>query len=104
MSKDSKQVVMLFMLMQVNDPDENMSWYQLREWAGLEIVDDDEAEKRILKDEEDKEVEQIFKQTRQCHEQMLRGMCFERVKRNKNTCTGCVLVNVKGVESTLYRM
>ena len=84
MSKDSKQVVMLFMLMQVNYPDENMSWYQLREWAGLEIVDDDEAEERILKDEEDrsKEVEQIFKQTRQCHEQMLRGMSVERVKRN----------------------
>ena len=92
------------MLMQVNDPDENMSWYWLREWAGLEIVDDDEAEERILKDEEDKEVKQIFKQTRQCHEQMLSSMCVERVKRNKNTCTSCVFVNVKGVKSTLYRM
>ena len=69
--------------MQVNDPDANKSWYELREEAGLEIIDDKEEEEKMQKEEEDKEVVHIFKESKQCHEQMLRGMCVERVERNK---------------------
>ena len=54
----------------------------LREEAGLEIVDDEEKEK-MQKEEEDKEVACIFKESKRRHEQMLRGMCVKRVKRNK---------------------
>ena len=86
--------------MQVNDLDANKSWYKLREEAGLEIVDDEEEEEKMEKEEEDKEVACIFKESKRRHEQMLRGMCVERVERNKNTCTDCVLVKVEGVEST----
>ena len=69
--------------MQVNDLDANKSWYKLREEAGLEIVDDEEEEEKMQKEEEDKEVACIFKESKQCHEQMLRGMCVKRVNRNK---------------------
>ena len=100
-SKESKQVSRnAIHFMQVNDLDENKSWYELRQEAGLDIVDDDEEEEKMEKEEEDKEVACIFKQSKQCHEQMLRGMCVKRVERNKNTCTDCVLVHVEGVKST----
>ena len=69
--------------MQVNDPDTNKSWYKLGEETGLEIVDDDDEEEKMQKEEEDKEVAHIFKESKLCHEQMLRGMCVERVERNK---------------------
>ena len=69
--------------MQVNDPDANKSWYELGEEAGLEIVDDEEEEEKMQKEEEDKEVVHIFKESKQRHEQMLRGTHVERVKRNK---------------------
>ena len=47
---------------------------------GLDIIDDDEEEENMQKEEE---VTHIFKQTKQHHEQMLRGTCVKRVKRNK---------------------
>ena len=82
-SKESKQVSRnAIYFMQVNHPDANKSWYELRQEAGLEIVDDEEEEK-MQKEEEDKEVVCIFKQGKQHHEQILRGMCVKRVERNK---------------------
>ena len=67
--------------MQVNDLDANKSWYELREEAGLEIIDDEEE--KMQKEEKDKEVVHIFKESKRRHEQMLRGMRVERVERNK---------------------
>ena len=101
-SKESKQVShYAIYFMQVNDPDQNKFWYKLGQEAGLDIVDDEEEEEeKMEKEEEDKEVACIFKQSKQHHEQILRGTCVEGVERNKNTCTDCVLVNVKGVKST----
>ena len=100
-SKESKQVSCnAIYFMQVNDPDQNKSWYKLGQEAGLDIVDNEEEEEKMQKEEEDKEVASIFKQSEQYREQMLRGTCVKRVERNKNTCTDCVLVNVEGVEST----
>ena len=49
MLKESKQVIMLFMLMQVNDPEENVLWYQFGQWAGLEIVDEEEEERMQMR-------------------------------------------------------
>ena len=99
-SKESKQVShYAIYFMQVNDLDQNKSWYELGQEAGLDIVDDKEEEGKTEKEEEDKEVACIFKQSKQHYEQMLRGTCVEGVERNKNTCTDCVLVNVKGVKS-----
>ena len=37
----------------------------------------------MQKEEEDKEVACIFKESKWRHEQMLRGMCVKRVERNK---------------------
>ena len=84
LSKESKQVSHnCIYFMQVNDLDANKSWYELGEEAGLEIVDDEEEEEKMQKEEEDKEVAHIFKESKWHHEQMLRGMCVERVERNK---------------------
>ena len=84
LSKESKQVSCNgIYFMQVNDPNANKSWYELGEEAGLEIVDDEEEEEKMQKEEEDKEVAHIFKESKQHHEQMLRGTCVERVDRNK---------------------
>ena len=55
------------------------SWYELRQEAGLDIVDDEEE--KMQKEEEDKEVAHIFKQSKQHHEQMLRGTCVKRVEK-----------------------
>ena len=81
LSKESKQVTHnCIYFMQVNDPDANKSWYELREEAGLEIVDDEEEEK-MQKEEEDKEVAHIFKESKRRHEQMLRIMCRKSQKK-----------------------
>ena len=100
-SKELKQVSCnAIYFMQTHNPDTNKSWFELRQEVGLDIIDDEEEEENIQKEEEDKEVAHIFKESKQCHEQMLRGMCVERVKRNKiHVPTNCVLVNVEGVES-----
>ena len=82
-SKEWKQVTHnCIYFMQVNDLDANKSWYKLGEEAGLEIVDDEKEEEKMQK-EKDKEVVRIFKESKQHHEQMLRGLCVERVKRTK---------------------
>ena len=53
-SKESKQVSHNSIhFMQVNDLDENKSWYKLRQEAGLDIVDDEEEEEKMEKEEED---------------------------------------------------
>ena len=53
-SKELKQVSHNSIhFMQVNDPDENKSWYKLRQETGLNIVDDDEEEEKMEKKEED---------------------------------------------------
>ena len=79
LSKESKQVTHnCIYFMQVNDPNANKSWYELGEEAGL-----DEEEEKMQKEEEDKEVARIFKESKWHHEQMLRGMCVKRVERNK---------------------
>ena len=47
-SKDLKQVSRnAIYFMQVNDPDQNKSWYELWQEAGLDIVDDDEEEEKM---------------------------------------------------------
>ena len=91
--------------MQVNDPDANKSWYELREEAGLEIVDDEEEEEeKMQKEEEDKEVAHIFKESKQCHEQMLRGMCVERVERNKIHVLIVFLLKLKESKVPVYKV
>ena len=59
-----------------DDPDRTKSWFELGEQEGVEIVDDDELEAEIEKEEEDKEVAQIYRETKKRHEQMLRGTCI----------------------------
>ena len=84
LSKESKQVSRNHIyFIQVNDPDANKSWYELGEEVGLEIVDEEEEEEKMQKEEEDKEVARIFTESKQRHEQMLRGTCVKRVERNK---------------------
>ena len=90
--------------MQVNDPDANKSWYELGEEAGLEIVDDEEKEEKMQKEEENKEVAHIFKESKQCHEQMLRGMCVERVKRNKIHVLIVFLLKSKESKVPIYKV
>ena len=78
-SKESKQVSCnAIYFMQNHDPDANKSWFELRQEVGLEIIDDEEEEENIQKEEEDKEVARIFKESKQRHEQMLRGMCRKK--------------------------
>ena len=90
--------------MQVNDPDANKSWYKLREEAGLEIVDDDEEEVKMQKEEEDKEVSHIFKESKQHHEQMLRGTCVKRVERNKIHVLIVFLLMSKELKVSVYKV
>ena len=90
--------------MQVNDLDANKSWYELREKAGLEIVDDEEEEEKMQKEEEDKEVAHIFKESKRCHEQMLRGMCVERVERNKIHVLIVFLLKSKESKVPVYKV
>ena len=53
-SKESKQVSHnAIYFMQVNDPDQNKSQYELGQEAGLDIVDDEEEEEKMQKEEED---------------------------------------------------
>ena len=104
LSKESKQVIHnCIYFMQVNDPDANKSWYELGEEAGLEIVDDEEEEK-MQKEEEDKEVARIFKESKRHHEQMLRGMCVERVKRNKIHVLIVFLLKSKESKVPVYKV
>ena len=90
--------------MQVNDLDANKSWYKLREEAGLEIVDDEEEEEKMQKEEEDKEVVHIFKESKWHHEQMLRGMCVERVERNKIHVLIVFLFKSKELKVPVYKV
>ena len=60
-----------------DDPDRAKSWFELGEQQGVEIVDDEELEAEIEKDEEDKEVARIYSETKKRHEQMLRGTCIQ---------------------------
>ena len=78
--KESKQVSRnAIYFMQNHNPDANKSWFELGQEVGLEIIDDDDdEEENIEKEEEDKEVARIFKESKQCHEQMLRGMCQKK--------------------------
>ena len=102
--KESKQVTHnCVYFMQVNDPDANKSWYKLREEVGLEIVDDEEEEK-MQKEEEDKEVPCIFKESKRHHEQMLRGMCVERVERNKIHVLIVFLLKSKELKVPVYKV
>ena len=104
-SKESKQVSHnAIYFMQTNDPDANKSWYELREEVGLEIVDDVEEEENIQKEEEDKEVACIFKQTKQRHEQMLRGTCVKRVQRNKIHVPIVFLLMSKELKVPVYKL
>ena len=104
LSKESKQVTHnCIYFMQVNDPDANKSWYELREEAGLEIVDDDEEEK-MQKEEEDKELVHIFKESKRHHEQMLRGMCVKRVERNKIHVLIVFLLKSKESKIPVYKV
>ena len=101
--KESKQVTHnCIYFMQVNDPDANKSWYKLREEAGLEIVDDEE--KKIQKEEEDKEVARVFKESKRRHEQMLRGMRVERVERNKIHVLIVFLLKSKESKVPVYKV
>ena len=104
LSKESKQVTHCIYFMQVNDPDSNKSWYELREEAGLEIVDDEEEEEKMQKEEEDKEVACIFKESKRRHEQMLRGMCVERVERNKIHVLIVFLLKSKESKVPVYKV
>ena len=90
--------------MQVNDPDANKSWYKLGEEAGLEIVDDEEEEVKMQKEEEDKEVSHIFKESKQRHEQMLRGTCVKRVERNKIHVLIVFLLMSKELKVSVYKV
>ena len=80
------------MLMQVNDSEANKSWYELGQWEGLDIVNDDEVEEELEKEEKDKEVERIYHHTKLLHKQLLRGKHVEGIKRKNNTCIHSVLV------------
>ena len=105
LSKESKQVTHnCIYFMQVNDPDANKSWYELGEEAGLEIVDDEEEEEKMQKEEEDKEVVHIFKESKRHHEQMLRGMCVERVERNKIHVLIVFLLKSKESKVPVYKV
>ena len=104
LSKESKQVTHnCIYFMQVNDLDANKSWFELGQEAGSEIVDDEEEEK-MQKEEEDKEVERIFKESKRHHEQMLRGMCVERVKRNKIHVLIVFLLKSKESKVPVYKV
>ena len=104
-SKESKQVSRnAIYFMQVNDLDQNKSWYELRQEAGLDIVDDEEEEEKMQKEEEDKEVACIFKQSKQYHEQMLRGTCVERVERNKIHVLIVFLLMLKESKVPVYKV
>ena len=99
-SKESKQVSRnAIYFMQNHDPDANKSWFELGQEVGLDIIDDEEEEENIQKEEEDKEVVHIFKESKQRHEQMLRGTCVKRERNKIHVPTDCVLVNVEGVKS-----
>ena len=76
-----------------DDPDRAKSWFELGEQEGVEIVDDDELEEELEKEEEDKEVARIYRENKKQHEQMLIG-----------TCINCVVCNVEGVESAVYEL
>ena len=104
-SKESKQVSRNpIYFMQKTDPDANKSWFELREEVGLDIIDDDEEEENMQKEEEDKEVACIFKQTKQHHEQMLRGTCVERVERNKIHVPIVFLLMSKELKVAVYKL
>ena len=105
LSKESKQVTHnCIYFMQVNDPDANKYWYKLGEEAGLEIVDNEEEEEKMQKEEEDKEVACIFKESKRHHEQMLRGMCVKRVKRNKIHVLIVFLLKLKESKVPVYKV
>ena len=105
LSKESKQVTHnCIYFMQVNDLDANKSWYELREEAGLEILDDEEEEEKMQKEEEDKEVAHIFKESKWHHEQMLRGMCVKRVERNKIHVLIVFLLKSKESKVPVYKV
>ena len=78
-SKESKQVSHNpIYFIQSHDPDADKSWYELGQEVGLDIIDDEKEEENIQKEEEDKEVAHIFKESKQRHEQMLRGTCRKK--------------------------
>ena len=78
-SKESKQVSRNpIYFIQSHDLDAHKSWYELGQEVGLDIIDDEEEEENIQKEEEDKEVAHIFKESKQRHEQMLRGTCRKK--------------------------
>ena len=78
-SKESKQVSRNpIYFIQSHNLDAHKSWYELGQEVGLDIIDDEEEEENIQKEEEDKEVARIFKESKQHHEQMLRGTCRKK--------------------------
>ena len=91
-----------------DDPDRAKSWFELGAKEGVEIVDDDELEVELEKEEEDKEVAQIYRENKKQHEQMLRGTCIHVLivlcvmsKESKVQCTNYDrfnAVHVKRVE------
>ena len=105
-SKESKQVSCnAIYFMQTKDPDANKSWFELGEEVRLDIIDEDEEEENIQKEKEDKEVTCISKkQTKQCHEQMLRSTCIERVERSKIHVPIVFLVMSKESKVPVYKL
>ena len=104
----------LFKLLNEHDPNHNTSWFELGERAGIEIVDEEEVDAEVQKIEEDKEVQRIYNDAKDKHRQMLTGTCIFSVlsKVSKVLCTEYyvfqsyryMLLNVGGVEDTLYGM
>ena len=58
----------------------------------------------MQKEEEDKEVARIFKESKRCHEQMLRGMCVKRVERNKIHVLVVFLLKLKESKVPVYKV
>ena len=56
----------LFNFLKEHDPDHNMSWSELGERVGIEIVDE-EVDTEVQEIEEDKEVEHIYNDAKDKH-------------------------------------
>ena len=111
-------------LFKLHDPDHNTSWFELGERAGIEIVDEEEVDTEVQEVEEDKEVEHIYNDAKDKHRQIMTGTCIFSVlsKVSEVLCTEyyvfnhadirgikirlfiVFLLNIGGVEGTLYRM
>ena len=100
----------LFNLLKEYEPDRNTSWFESGERAGIEIVDEEEVDAEVQEIEEDKEVERIYNDAKDKHRRMLTGTCIvEGVEGTvyRILCFqsyGYMLLNVRGVEGTLYGM